>query len=126
MRRLNIKIDGKDIEVVAQKIAGQVWFHYQGETYQYKPSADGDATGAGTAAQDPTRIVAPMPGKIIKVFSSEGQKVKEGETVVAMEAMKMEYNLKAQQDMVVKKVRCQAGDQVTLGGVLVELEEENG
>ena len=67
-----------------------------------------------------------MPGKIIKVFVKEGQAVSEGETIVAMEAMKMEYNLKSVQDMVVKSINCQEGQQVSLGDVLVDLEESNG
>jgi 3-methylcrotonyl-CoA carboxylase alpha subunit len=63
-----------------------------------------------------------MPGKIVKVVSEVGTSVKGGDVVIVMEAMKMEYTLKAAADGVVKSVNCLAGDQVALGATLVLLE----
>ncbi len=124
MRKLVLHIDGKDIEVLAQKISGEVWFHLGGTTYQYTPKINQNRS-SGNAAQDPTQILAPMPGKVIKIFVKEDQVVEEGDTVVAMEAMKMEYNLKATKTMKVKSIHCQTGAQVGLGDLLVALEEED-
>lgn len=122
MKKLNLTIDGKDLEVFAQKLKGKIWFHHEGETFSYEPKSS-TTQNTGAAAQDPTQIVAPMPGKIIKVFTSVGAEVKEGETLVAMEAMKMEYNLKATQDMKVTQVNCNEQQQVALGEVLIKMEE---
>lgn len=123
MKKLNLIFNGEEIEVLAEKIKGVLWFHYEGETYQYEPESQLSKSGAGAKVDDPTQIVAPMPGKIIKIFVSEGDSVKQGETVVSMEAMKMEYNLKATQDMKVKSVLCEEQASVGLGEKLVELEE---
>ena len=63
-----------------------------------------------------------MPGKIIKVLKKSGDKVNAGETVVVMEAMKMEYNLATTALVKIEKVNCQEGQQVSLGDALVEME----
>ncbi len=123
MKKLILSIDGRDVEVLAQKAKGKVWFHWQGDTYEYTPRAAQKASGSGQAALDPTQIVAPMPGKIIKLQKQEGDSVKEGETVVVMEAMKMEYNLKASKEMSIKKILVSENQTVSLAERLVELEE---
>ena len=126
MRKLQLSMNGETIEVLAQKIAGRVWFHYEGQTHEYQPQSSQSQGAGASGVEDPSEIKAPMPGKIIKVFVKENQKVVEGETVVAMEAMKMEYNLKATQDMMVSQINCQEGEAVGLGDILVRLEEVDG
>lgn len=69
-------------------------------------------------------MVSPMPGKILKLFKSVGDKVKAGESILVMEAMKMEHAIKAPHDGIIAKIDRQEGDQVDGGVVLVELEEE--
>lgn len=123
MNTYKVLIDGKEEVVQAQKIKGEIWFHYQGQTFQYAPSSRARSGGQGSQNTDPTKILAPMPGKIIKVFKAVGDSVSEGDTVVAMEAMKMEYNLKAGQDMTIAKILVQEGQTVALGDLLVDMEE---
>lgn len=123
MKKLTFEVDGKQIEVLAQKIAGHLWFHYQGRTLEYVPESAKN-TAAGEQVLDPEKIVAPMPGKIIKIIKNQGDLVQEGETIVVMEAMKMEYNLKAIQDMMVAEIKCSENQTVSLGDILVELEEK--
>ncbi|TDR16286.1 acetyl/propionyl/methylcrotonyl-CoA carboxylase subunit alpha [Marinicella litoralis] len=77
---------------------------------------------AKTSASNANAIYAPMPGKIIEVKVSAGESVKAGQTVVVMEAMKMELELKVERDAVVEKVFHQQADQVTADAMLVELE----
>ena len=50
-----------------------------------------------------------MPGTVAKVFVKPGQSVKAGEILVAVESMKMEYNIKATHDAVVSEVLCGEG-----------------
>ncbi|MFI5397789.1 MAG: acetyl-CoA carboxylase biotin carboxylase subunit [Candidatus Binatia bacterium] len=69
---------------------------------------------------------APMPGKILAVRAEPGQAVKKGETLVILEAMKMEHDVVAPHDGVVREVACEAGQQVDAGTVLVRLEELEG
>jgi len=66
-------------------------------------------------------IIAPMPGKIVKVFVREGQKVKVGEIVLIISAMKMESEFKSLIDGVVKKVHINDNDIVNGNQLLVEI-----
>jgi pyruvate carboxylase len=70
---------------------------------------------------DAKQIGAPMPGKIFKLMVTVGQEVKAGETLLSSEAMKMETNVKAKEDGVVKEVLFKEGDQVQQGDLLVVL-----
>jgi propionyl-CoA carboxylase alpha chain len=65
---------------------------------------------------------APMPGKVIDVRVCVGDAIARGQTLVTMEAMKMEHQLTASSDGVVTEVRVSAGQQVDAGQVLVVIE----
>jgi 3-methylcrotonyl-CoA carboxylase alpha subunit len=69
--------------------------------------------------------VSPMPGVIEKVSVEVGQKVRMGDPLISLIAMKMEYIVKAPHDGVVKQVFFKSGDAVDKGTALVELEENN-
>lgn len=74
------------------------------------------AEGAGV-------IKAIMPGKVLRVLLTEGEKVQEGEVAVILEAMKMENELRADRSGTVTQVAVAAGDDVELGQVLVVIEQ---
>ncbi len=65
--------------------------------------------------------VSPMPGKVFKVMVKNGDKVKKGDGLMILEAMKMEHTIKASSDGVVKKVLFKEGDMVLGGVTLVEI-----
>jgi biotin carboxyl carrier protein len=65
-----------------------------------------------------------MPGKILAVRVEPGQAVQKGEALVILEAMKMEHEVVAPHDGVVREVRAQVGQQVDTGEVLVILDKE--
>lgn len=67
-------------------------------------------------------VWAPVPGKIVNVLVRPGDRVKEGQAVVVLEAMKMENELHAPKDAVVTSVLVGRGDQVERGQLLVALE----
>jgi biotin carboxyl carrier protein len=67
----------------------------------------------------PQRIVAPMPGKIVRVGVKTGDAVRARQTVVVVEAMKMENELKADRDGVAVDVRAVEGASVEAGALLV-------
>ncbi len=77
---------------------------------QRKKASQGDA------------MAAPMPATVVSIAVSPGQAVSRGETVVLLEAMKMELPVRAPRDGVVRTVRCTAGELVQPGVPLVELE----
>jgi biotin carboxyl carrier protein len=67
-------------------------------------------------------LISPMPGKIFKVLKSAGEEVIKGETVLILEAMKMEHPIKATNDGVIKKILFNEGELVSGGVQLVELD----
>jgi len=67
--------------------------------------------------------VAPMPGKILQVLVSQGQDVAAGDTLVVMEAMKMEHAVKAPHAGKVVELRVAAGEQVDGGALLAVVAE---
>jgi 3-methylcrotonyl-CoA carboxylase alpha subunit len=67
-------------------------------------------------------LQSPMPGKIFKITSKVGDKVKVGDPVIVMEAMKMEHTIKASKDGVVKEIFYKEGDQIQGGILLCEIE----
>jgi propionyl-CoA carboxylase alpha chain len=68
-------------------------------------------------------LIAPMPGKVIDVKVKKGSKVKAGDTLVIIEAMKMEHSIKATEAGKVAKVMIQLSDQVDNGATLLVLEK---
>lgn len=67
-------------------------------------------------------VLSPLPGNIIKVLVSEGQSVKRGDTILTIESMKMENNIKAARDGVVKKIHVQQAQSVMQSDPLFDLE----
>ncbi len=67
------------------------------------------------------KLVAPIPGKIVEIKIKEGQKVTEGQVLIVLEAMKMENELCAHRDAVVKQILCREGENVDLDRTLVSL-----
>ncbi len=64
-------------------------------------------------------LVAPMPGKVVDLKVKKGSKVKSGETLVILEAMKMEHSIKASEDGVISDIFIKENDQVENGAVLM-------
>lgn len=123
MKRLRFEIDGQTVEGRAVFDKGALWVHLHGETFVLESEGGSRSRrGRSAAKAHAGEIAAPMPGKIIKVTAKSGDEVSEGQALIVMEAMKMEYTLKAQAGGRVKDVRVQAGDQVALGQILLEFD----
>jgi acetyl/propionyl-CoA carboxylase alpha subunit len=82
-------------------------------------AAASDQPGSGGES----RVVAPMPGTVIRLLVQEGDAVRARQPLVVLEAMKMETPLTSPYDATVSAVHVAEGDRVTGGAVLVELEE---
>lgn len=122
MKALEFEIDGQRVRGLAQKVGGTLWVHINGRTFSYEPPKPVGRRGARGPGPVHGDVVAPMPGKINKVAVAQGDKVEAGQLVLVMEAMKMEYTLKASTAGTIAGVHCAAGDQVTLGQTLVKIE----
>ncbi len=65
-------------------------------------------------------LLCPMPGLVVSIAVIEGQDVKAGETLAVVEAMKMENVLRAERDVLVKKVHAKPGDSLAVDAVIME------
>ncbi len=116
-----LEIAGKKVKVNAQWLQQQLWVHFNGKTFVVENSSGRKNSGRkGTTISSDT-VKAPMPGKITKIFVKENQPTVKGDPLVVMEAMKMEYTLKAEIDGLIQKVDVQVGDQVPLGKTLIKI-----
>ena len=71
---------------------------------------------------DIRKIASPMPGKVVKILVKVGDKVKEGDTVIIVSAMKMESEYKVQKDRIVKEILVKEGDTVDGNQTLIVVE----
>jgi biotin carboxyl carrier protein len=84
--------------------------------------------GKVTPITTPTRIVvassikSPLPGVIVKVLVHAGQSVKRGDVLMTMESMKMENNILAEEDSVIKLIHVQPGQSVMQDDILIDFE----
>jgi biotin carboxyl carrier protein len=101
-RTVEVLIDGRPYVVTVQDERSQALSQLAGGAH-----ASGDAT-----------IRAPMPGLVANILAEEGAQVQRGQTIVVLEAMKMENDLTAARGGVVKSVRVSKGQTVNQGDIL--------
>jgi len=73
-------------------------------------------------SSNPNQIGATMPGTVLKVVVSKGSPVKRGDHLLITEAMKMETTVQAPKDGIIKEVYASAGDAISTGDLLIEIE----
>lgn len=101
------------------KDAGEIILQYDGKEYHLFDATQRRRSAPGHGGD----LHAPMAGKIIRVLVQPDDAVKAGDTLVILEAMKMEQQIVAPRDGVVTRVLCREGEQVTAGMELVVLTE---
>ncbi len=95
------------------------WVFMDGVVYQFEVQRQ----GRRRASAHHTSLSAPMPATVRRINVAAGALVKRGETLLVLEAMKMELPVRAPANGVVKAVSCREGELVQPGAPLVEMEE---
>ena len=148
MNKYQYKVQGVDYEVEIEEVEGNIakvnvnGIPFEVETKQPikaapkakvkveapKPAAAAPAQPAPQPAAQPaaaagagTKVTAPLPGTITEVCVTVGQQVKEGQTVVILEAMKMQNNIEAETTGTITSIMVKQGDTVMEGSVLVTI-----
>jgi acetyl/propionyl-CoA carboxylase alpha subunit len=121
MKKLELEINGQIVKGFGEKVGKTFWVSVNGKTFKYEDGSNKRNRNTKAAVLNPNEIHAPMPGKITAIKKQSGN-VSVGDVVIMMEAMKMEYSLKANKDGKIKKISVKEGDQVTQGQLLVEIE----
>jgi acetyl-CoA/propionyl-CoA carboxylase, biotin carboxylase, biotin carboxyl carrier protein len=117
-----VEVGGKRLEVVLPGGLGAVAAAGAGAAGSVKKPKRKGGGGSGAAASGDA-VTSPMQGTIVKVVVEEGQQVAEGDTVVVIEAMKMEQPLKAHKAGTVTGLQAEVGATVTNGAVICELKD---
>ena len=120
--RLDLLIDGKRITAYVSSQNSRRWVTVNGQTLLLNRSSGGHSRGHGHhhAAGE---LTAPMPGQVRAVNVSEGDTVTKGQTLMLLEAMKMEIRIQSPQDGVVKKIFVKQGQTMEREQILIEIEE---
>ena len=126
MNRIRICMERLDnIDVVAEKIQGRLWFHYDHETYVYEPESRATAKRESHLGKRWKNYFGADAGENSARRRQNRRQRKFGQVVVVMEAMKMEYTLASSIDGNGRgRFRCKVGQQVKLGQTLVRLKED--
>ena len=116
---LLISLDGRSFKARAVRDGSHWHVFYNGD---YRRLALREELQAPQDAGAGGSLAAPMPGKVIQVMVEAGARVKKGEPLLILEAMKMEHTITAPKDGVVKLINFAAGEQVLEGAELIALE----
>ena len=137
MKNYKLKINGNDYNVDINEVEGQeVKLSVNGANYVVtvdkeikqqkkpvvstpRPQANAPTAAPKSAPAAGAKVTTPLPGTILDVYVNVGDAVKAGQTVVLLEAMKMENNIEADTAGTVKEVKVRKGDSVLEGDVLV-------
>ena len=111
-----LRIDGRTVIVPFVIEGTKVSFALDGETYII------DVVEKRTKARHRDHSMsAPMPGVVLKILASPGQRVSKGTPLIILEAMKMEHQIVASRDGTISAIRCREGELVQPGADLIEM-----
>jgi len=124
MKKFVITVNGQpyDVEVEEVKTVRNTKPSTTQSVSSTQVSAAKTATAPASSATGSSKINSPMPGSILKINVNKGDTVKRGQSLLILEAMKMENDIKAPADGKVIDVKVSQGDCVTLGQTLIEVE----
>jgi len=132
MKKYNFEIDGKKFEVEVNLLNSndaQVKVNDKNfdikisnnlpEPKKSEPKKSEPKIPDQSVQGNPGDLLALMPGKILKVLVSEGQKIKMGEPVIIMESMKMEQTIVSSADGVINSINVNEGETIEVGSVMI-------
>ena len=118
--RLNLLIDGERVTAYISSDNAKRWITINGRTTLLTKSTGTKRSGG--KSDHSGELTAPMPGQVRAVNVSEGEVVAKGQTLMVLEAMKMEIRIQASADGKVKKLFVKQGQSVEREQRLIEIE----
>ena len=115
--RVSVDINGNLEFAHVAKVRDKWWIHYNGDIFTISELE----RGAKSSIKAEGGLSAPMPGTVLDVMVREGQRVREGQPLIIIEAMKMEHRILAPKAGEVISINFNQGERVDMGAVLVEL-----
>ncbi len=112
-------LDGRKVEAHVSADGKRRWVSFGGQTWMLEKSSGVTRGGGGGIASG--RLLAPMPGQVRAVNVAEGDAVEQGQTLLVLEAMKMEIRIQSPMDGVVGRLAVVEGQTVEREELLVEV-----
>jgi len=122
---LSLLLQGKSYEVKQETVAAETNVVVGQERFSASvrdPRSFRSRRRLSASEQGVMKIKAPMPGKVVRILAPAGSQVEMGQSVLVIEAMKMQNELKAPKTGVVKKINVEEGAAVDAGQALAEVE----
>lgn len=121
--RLDLLIDGRPVLAYVSSDSARRWVTVEGQTFMLTKST-GTRKNKGGHAHAAGELTAPMPGQVRAVHVSEGDAVTKGQTLLLIEAMKMEIKVQAPRDGTVRKLFVSQGQTVEREQLLMAIAGE--
>jgi len=122
---LSLIVDGQAFEVKREQTSTDLHLWVKSARFAAEvrdPRSLRSRRAASGGVEGPQKLLAPMPGKIVRVLAPAGTAVVAGQGVLVIEAMKMQNELKSPKDGAVKQITVAEGASVTAGDVLAIVE----
>jgi len=117
--RIVINISGKSQLAHVVKVDDVWWIHLDGRIHMVKSHE----INSSKTKQNEGSLLSPMPGTIIEILVKKGQRVRQGQTLMVMEAMKMEHKIQAPKAGKISSLIHEVGQRVDMGVILIEIKE---
>lgn len=124
---IQFRFGGRSVRVHLVRDGERTFVSVDGREFvvsESRPETGRHGEGDEKTAETSLRVKSPMPGKVTKIAVVEGDEVRKNQTLVIVEAMKMENEIKTAIDGVVKKIHVAVGDLVDSERPLVEVEKK--
>lgn len=118
--RMDLLIDGQRVNAQVSSDGARRWVTVNGRTLMLTKTS---GAKRGVRHDHAGGLIAPMPGQVRSVTVGVGDAVKKGQTLLTMEAMKMEIRIQALKDGLVKAVHVTQGQTVEREQILIEMED---
>ena len=118
-------VDGRSYDLIVDASEGHTLVQVQGEFVRVKVEDERERTAhevAGARTGGKRTVCASMPGVVVEVLCDAGQQVEDGQTLLVLEAMKMQNPIGAEGAGTVTKIHVTAGEALASGAPLVDLE----
>jgi biotin carboxyl carrier protein len=122
---LSLIVDGESFETRSLRSADALTILLRGRSYEcvaLDPRSLRNRKPAGLKEAGEQKIVASMPGKVVRVLAQAGQTVAVGQEILVIEAMKMQNEVRAVKDGILKSIVAKQGTNVNAGDVLAIIE----
>ncbi|HET9306633.1 MAG TPA: biotin/lipoyl-containing protein [Candidatus Sulfotelmatobacter sp.] len=121
---LSLRIDNKAYEVKCERVGSEMHLWVGSVRFAVEVRDPRSFRGRVRTADDhgPKKLLAPMPGRVVRVLVSQGAEVEAGTGVLVVEAMKMQNEVKSPKKGTVQKILATEGDAVNAGDVLAIVE----